>query len=94
MSDDGRRDTRHFVWIAAAVAGLLTLAFYRGFIFDGAAMRGTDSAALASTVGAAGAGLTDLGGMSSAERFARHLLPSPRDKTDQAETDSRSSPVQ
>ncbi len=38
MTGGGRWNTRHFVWIAAAVAGLLTLVFYRGFIFDGATM--------------------------------------------------------
>jgi hypothetical protein len=29
---------RHFVWIAAAIAGLLTVWFYRGFVFDGSTM--------------------------------------------------------
>jgi hypothetical protein len=38
MTDERGWNTRYFVWIAAAVAGLLTLAFYRGFVFDGAAM--------------------------------------------------------
>ncbi|MGB5301992.1 MAG: YfhO family protein [Gemmatimonadota bacterium] len=38
MTGGGRWSTRQFVWIAAAVAGFLTLVFYRGFIFDPGAM--------------------------------------------------------
>ncbi|MCK5489406.1 MAG: hypothetical protein KAI98_05440, partial [Gemmatimonadetes bacterium] len=35
MTGGERWGTRRFLWIAAAIAALLTLLFYRGFILDG-----------------------------------------------------------